>query len=107
MAETAGITFIQRFGSKLNLNPHLHMLLADGVFEVIDDQTVRFRKTPSPTDEDIVSLVGKIAKRISRALRRKGLVSDRATPSMQPRSSRPMTEKTRETHPLSRPPGPD
>ena len=28
--ETGAITFIQRWGSSLNLNPHLHILVAEG-----------------------------------------------------------------------------
>ena len=31
-AEFAAITFVQRFGSSLNLNVHLHVVVADGVF---------------------------------------------------------------------------
>ncbi|MGK0261234.1 MAG: hypothetical protein ACI96M_004693, partial [Candidatus Azotimanducaceae bacterium] len=31
-ARSGAITFIQRFGSALNLNVHLHMLIPDGVF---------------------------------------------------------------------------
>ena len=29
-ARTGAVTLIQRFGSALNLNPHLHMLFVDG-----------------------------------------------------------------------------
>jgi hypothetical protein len=31
-AHTVAVTFIQRFGSALNLNVHLHMLFLDGVY---------------------------------------------------------------------------
>lgn len=31
-AQTGAVTLIQRFGSALNLNPHLHFLVLDGVF---------------------------------------------------------------------------
>lgn len=31
-AETGAVTLIQRFGSALNLNIHLHMLFLDGVY---------------------------------------------------------------------------
>ena len=34
MAQTGAVTLIQRFGSALNLNIHLHMLYLDGVQEI-------------------------------------------------------------------------
>ena len=42
------VTFAQRFGSALNLNPHFHSLALDGVFNArIDDDRLSFRlKTP-------------------------------------------------------------
>ena len=33
-AHTGAVTLIQRFGSALNLNVHLHMLFLDGVFNL-------------------------------------------------------------------------
>jgi len=35
--EVAAVTYVQRFGGSLNLNPHFHMLVADGVFVCRDD----------------------------------------------------------------------
>jgi hypothetical protein len=32
-AQFGAVTFIQRFGSTLNLHPHFHLIVADGVFE--------------------------------------------------------------------------
>ena len=31
-AKTGNVTLIQRFGSALNLNPHLYLLILDGVY---------------------------------------------------------------------------
>jgi Putative transposase len=31
-SESGAITFVQRFGSSLNLNVHLHFVVVDGVF---------------------------------------------------------------------------
>ena len=36
-AQCGAVTFIQRFGSALNLNLHLHMLAIDGVYAADDD----------------------------------------------------------------------
>ena len=33
------VTFMQRFGSSPNVNPHLHVLLLDGVY--VDEEEVR------------------------------------------------------------------
>ena len=52
-ARGGGITFVQRFGSALNLNPHLHILVLDGVtcpfrlrpatFVAVPPDSARFR----------------------------------------------------------------
>jgi hypothetical protein len=41
------ITLIQRFGSSLNLNVHLHMLALDGVY-ANDQGKLRFQPLPAP-----------------------------------------------------------
>jgi hypothetical protein len=43
-ARTGAVTLIQRFGSALNLNPHLHMLFLDGAY------TFRGRGKRQPED---------------------------------------------------------
>lgn len=37
-AQFGGVSFIQRFGSKLNFHPHLHLCFADGVFGTEDNK---------------------------------------------------------------------
>ena len=32
-AQIGAVSFIQRFGATLNLHPHFHLIVADGVFE--------------------------------------------------------------------------
>ena len=46
-ARTAMVTFIQRFGSKLNLNVHLHILALDGAY-TFDHGKARFHRAPAP-----------------------------------------------------------
>ena len=40
--QCGAVTFIQRFGSALNLTPHLHMLTLDGVYAAKDGEAPRF-----------------------------------------------------------------
>lgn len=74
------VTIVQRFGDGLRLNPHFHMLFLEGVY-VLDpknfqDGKPRFYPTPAPTDEEIAQLVATIAKRVIRALKRRGYLQD-------------------------------
>ena len=75
-AHTGAVTLIQRFGSALNLNVHLHMLFLDGVY--VDDSkygsAVRFQWIQPPTSEELARLTHTIAKRIGRYLERQGLL---------------------------------
>ena len=71
--KTGAVTFIQRFGSSLNLNPHLHILAVDGVFEISEADAV-FRPAPSVTDPEVIRCVQAIAIRCLKALERKGIM---------------------------------
>jgi len=44
-ARTGAVTLIQRFGSALNLNIHIHMLFLDGVFTTIKHNQSCFVRT--------------------------------------------------------------
>jgi hypothetical protein len=67
------VTVIQRFGGGLNLNPHFHMVLFDGVFFERPEGALEFRPLPPPTDEDVGVVLARIAARVQRPLRRRGL----------------------------------
>ena len=69
------ITAIQRFGSALNLNPHFHSLVPDGVF-IEAGQRVDFVKLPEPSDEDVAILVATIRRRVLRLLHRRGMLDE-------------------------------
>src|SRR5215510_5642092 len=68
------VTFIQRFGSALQLNVHYHVLCLEGVFLERTDQgrPPRFLAGEPPTDTDIAAVVQKISRRVIRLLRRLG-----------------------------------
>src|SRR5438094_4961487 len=68
------VTFIQRFGSALNLHVHYHLLFLEGVFLDRTDQgrTPRFLASAPPTDTDIADVIQKISRRVIRKLRHLG-----------------------------------
>jgi len=75
---TGTVTFVQRFGSALNLNVHFHILTTDGVFAPPTTASAkpRFEQLPPPTDDDIAELVDRIAKQAIKHLRKVGLLSE-------------------------------
>jgi hypothetical protein len=64
------ITFLQRFGSALQLNVHMHVISMDGVF-VDDEGTARFVRLPPPDDDDVMVLLRRTARRVARLLHRR------------------------------------
>lgn len=67
-AKIGAITFIQRFGSALNLNVHFHTLMTDGVYIQNKDQKYYFVRLPHPTHEELQNLVNKIKNKIERKI---------------------------------------
>jgi hypothetical protein len=72
--QPGSVTFIQRFGSALNLNLHFHGIFLEGVYLDRADQgrTPRFVKAEPPSDADISAVVQTISHRVIRTLRRLG-----------------------------------
>src|SRR5262249_43502445 len=68
------VTFIQRFGSAINLNLHFHCVFMEGVY--LDRTAVglkpRFVTGEAPSDADIAAVLQKISHRVIRKLRRLG-----------------------------------
>ena len=69
------VTFAQRFGSALNLNPHFHVLQIDGVYvyDEGDDHPV-FVPAPELKDEDVKAIIETTAHRVIRLLVRRGIL---------------------------------
>lgn len=65
------VSFIQRFGSALNLNVHIHSQVSDGVFARLPDGRTCFMRAPSPTEDEQKSITLKIARRVHRYLERR------------------------------------
>ena len=81
-ARTGAVTLIQRFGSALNLNVHLHMLFVDGVY-TFDDERPRLHRGCTPAQTELQRLLHTIAIRVARALEKQGLLlRDDDTPTL-------------------------
>jgi hypothetical protein len=65
------VSFIQRFGSTLNLNVHIHSQLSDGAFARLPGGRIRFIRTPSPTVDEEKHITIKIARRVHRYLEKR------------------------------------
>lgn len=70
-----GVTFIQRFGSALNLNVHMHSVALDGVFSVAGTEP-RFYQLPGPSDEEVCHIVEATANATLKMLKAKGFVGE-------------------------------
>ena len=78
--QTGAITFVQFFGGALNLNPHSHSILPDGLFVPSEQGALTFVPLPSPSDDDIARLTRKLAARLGAlANRRLSETEDLAT----------------------------
>jgi len=62
------ITFIQLFGGAINLNPHYHSLLPDGLFFLRPDGAVQFAPLLAPTDKDVDKICTQVARRVIKLL---------------------------------------
>ncbi len=69
------VTFVQRFGSALNLNHHSHVLMIDGVYADGEDGP-EFVPAPPLSDDDVQQIVETTAQRVVRLLQRRGLLED-------------------------------
>ena len=72
-AKTGAVTYIQRFGSALNLNIHFHMLFLEGVIIQAHGQT-QFKRTKAPSHSDMERLVHNISHRIAQYLEKVELI---------------------------------
>jgi len=76
-AETGAVTFVQRFGSSVNLNVHLHVVVLDGVFvrggaPAGRGGALRFHAAPPPTRAELATLVRRVSHRVLGWLSRRG-----------------------------------
>ncbi|MBI5546874.1 MAG: transposase [Deltaproteobacteria bacterium] len=78
-AGCGAISFRQRAGDSLNLNPHLHVVVPDRVFTRCTDpaggspERAVFHQLPKPTDADVLAVTRRVVSRTRCLLRRAGL----------------------------------
>ena len=80
---SAGISVQQRWGSSINLNPHVHAAWCDGVFTKPEESATRtdtaraqFQRLPAPAAGELERIVLRIHERIVRWLARHDLLAD-------------------------------
>ena len=82
----AGVPFIQRFGSALNMNTHFHILFLEGVYT--DDRgpgaAPTFHRLPPPNDEEVSEVVKQIALKVIARLRKRGYLPAEAETALIP-----------------------
>jgi hypothetical protein len=68
----AAVAMIQLFGSAIQVHPHIHAQLPDGLWVPgqPQPQPMTFAELPPPTDEDVAALTLKIARRLTKVARR-------------------------------------
>ena len=75
--ESGAVVFLQRFGSAINLNPHFHALVVDGLYcQTSLFKPVEFHPLPEPTDQDIADVTWRIHTRVLGLLQKKGLIAE-------------------------------
>ncbi len=69
--QVGAVSFIQFFGSALQVTPHFHSLVPDGVF-VPWEGGVRFEALPPPTQAEVEKLLKVVRHRVLRLLEKRG-----------------------------------
>ena len=62
-AQTGAVTFVQRFGSSLNLNVHFHVVFLDGVYTRDAVEGLVFHPAPPPSPEELEVAVQTVYRR--------------------------------------------
>ncbi|HJP50535.1 MAG TPA: transposase [Pseudomonadales bacterium] len=73
-AQTGIVTLVQRFGSALNLNIHLHMIALDGVYTVGKSGKAKFHSVKAPNQTELRTLLNRVIQRVVRRLEKEGLL---------------------------------
>jgi hypothetical protein len=76
-AYCGAVTFLQRAGGSVNLNPHFHSLILDGVYvSRVSCEAPRFHPLPPPTDAEVARITSAITRRVEKLLVRRGLLGE-------------------------------
>ena len=75
-AQLGAVSFFHRFGSSLNVHPHYHLVVLDGVFSKADDSEIAFHEAHDLTPDRIAQVESVVQKRVLRYFRRQGLLDE-------------------------------
>ena len=75
-AQVGAVSFFHRFGSSLNVHPHYHLVVLDGVFGEAGDGEVSFHEACELTPDDIRQFESILQRRVLRYFRRHGLLDE-------------------------------
>src|SRR5579884_3665554 len=79
-AQCGAATFIQRFGDALNLAPHFHSIVLDGIYAPGRNGQPELHELPAPEDEDMARVASIVVRRVEALLRRRGLLGKNGEP---------------------------
>jgi hypothetical protein len=71
--QCGAIAFVQRFGSALNLHPHVHVIVLDGVYAGLEGETPSFYPLRAPEDQDVAAVAETTSRRTRALLTKKGI----------------------------------
>jgi hypothetical protein len=78
-AYCGSVTFVQRAGGSINLNPHFHSLILDGVYvSSAPYEAPGFGPLPPPSGEEVARITATIARRVEKLLVKEGLFGEDA-----------------------------
>src|SRR5262249_13095961 len=69
--QCGAVAFVQRFGSSVNLHPHVHALVLDGVFAGLEGEAPRFYPLRAPDDPDVAAVGETVSRRAQTLCRKK------------------------------------
>jgi hypothetical protein len=75
-AQLGAVSFFHRFGSSLNVHPHSHVVVLDGVFSKAGHSEIEFHEAYDLTLDHIVQVESVLRRRVLRYFRRHGLLDD-------------------------------
>lgn len=87
------ISFSQRSGSALNVNPHLHILCPDGVYARVNKKA-RFHNLAAITDEEVATLIEGVTKKVMRHLTKQGYLDQDGEIVLNPATDEPFAENS-------------
>jgi len=61
---TGAVTMLQFWGSILQLTPHAHSWLPDGVFEAHDQGVLRFHRIEPPADAEVAAILARVERKV-------------------------------------------